>query len=81
MKKCELSNKKLDFWKACVCHPELPSFPTLKDVSKEIDGKINKRECSVFITNASTFGRSAHISEPGFFKGSIFDVRKSGIVK
>lgn len=32
---------KLEFWKTCLCHPELPSFPALKDFLNEIRGNVN----------------------------------------
>ena len=39
--------QKLEFWKTCICHHELDSFPILKDFSDEIYGNINK--CNSFL--------------------------------
>lgn len=45
MIKFVLSSKFLNFWKACICHCELDSFPVLKHFSDEIGGNIN--ECFI----------------------------------
>lgn len=33
---CDLSNKKLQFWKTSICHCTPDSFPTRKDFSSEV---------------------------------------------
>lgn len=47
--KLELSSKNEYFWKACICHSELDSFPVLRDIS-EIGGNINEYVLKIYCT-------------------------------
>ena len=41
MEKLESFKQKSEFWKACICHYELDSFPILNDFYGETDGLKN----------------------------------------